>query len=97
MEVTKRLVVFQPNRRDYRWARWVTREIPNFDISADEYVARNAGGDLAHLQGQVYYHGSVVKEMKEKITGLFEAIKHGDEEHQAWLKEKIEKHFEMPR
>lgn len=29
----------------------------------------------------------------EKIETLFDAIKHGDEKHQAWLKEAIEKHF----
>lgn len=28
-----------------------------------------------------------------KIHGLFDAIKHGDAEHQRWLKEKIDAHF----
>ncbi len=28
-----------------------------------------------------------------KREGLFDAIKHGDEAHQAWLKAKIEEHF----
>lgn len=27
------------------------------------------------------------------IASLFDAIKHGDEQHQAWLKAKIDEHF----
>lgn len=30
------------------------------------------------------------------VKALFAAIKHGDEKHQAWLKDAIEKHFELP-
>lgn len=29
----------------------------------------------------------------ERIGTLFDAIKHGDEKHQEWLKNKIEEHF----
>lgn len=35
---------------------------------------------------EINYFGS-------KIESLFDAIKHGDDEHRAWLKEAIEKHF----
>ena len=32
--------------------------------------------------------------LREKTIGLWTAIKHGDEEHQQWLKEAIEAHFD---
>ena len=32
-------------------------------------------------------------EAVKAITTLFDAIKHGDETHQAWLKDAIDKHF----
>ena len=32
-------------------------------------------------------------EMNEKINTLFDAIKHGDDEHKDWLKTAINKHF----
>ncbi len=31
--------------------------------------------------------------LEEKVKTLFNAIKHGDEKHQAWLKNKIADHF----
>ncbi len=31
--------------------------------------------------------------LESRIATIFEAIKHGDEKHQAWLKQKIEEHF----
>ncbi len=31
--------------------------------------------------------------LREKIKTLFDAIKHGDDTHQEWLKSKIEEHF----
>lgn len=31
----------------------------------------------------------------DKIESLFDAIKHGDEKHQTWLKETIKTHFQM--
>jgi rubrerythrin len=31
--------------------------------------------------------------LREKISTLFDAIAHGDDEHRRWLKEKIEAHF----
>ena len=38
-------------------------------------------------KGVEFYH------LKVKVESLFDEIKHGDEEHQAWLKAKIEEHF----
>lgn len=32
--------------------------------------------------------------LRMRIKTLFNAIKHGDEEHQKWLREAIDKHFE---
>lgn len=32
-------------------------------------------------------------QLKVKIETLFDAVKHGDEEHQRWLKEAIDSHF----
>lgn len=32
--------------------------------------------------------------LKTRILELFDALKHGDDVHQSWLKEKIEAHFE---
>lgn len=32
-----------------------------------------------------------------RVENLFETIKHGDEKHQAWLKEAIDKHFGKAR
>lgn len=34
------------------------------------------------------------KDLRTKIRTLFESIKHGDQKHQDWLKEAIDKHFE---
>ena len=36
-------------------------------------------------------------EMNEKINTLFDAIKHGDDEHKDWLKTAINKHFDIPQ
>lgn len=36
---------------------------------------------------------AIVTKLRLQIANLFEAIKHGDEIHQAWLKAKIEEHF----
>lgn len=33
------------------------------------------------------------KQKDQQIKSLFDAVKHGDEAHQAWLKDAIEKHF----
>ena len=33
-------------------------------------------------------------ELKEKINALFDNIKHGDNDHQTWLKNAISEHFE---
>lgn len=32
-------------------------------------------------------------DLKKKVSSLFDAIKHGDEAHQQWLKDKIKSHF----
>lgn len=43
-----------------------------------------------------YKTGAIVKayaKLSAQVLTLFDAIKHGDEEHQKWLKEKIEEHF----
>jgi hypothetical protein len=52
------------------------------------------------LEEQVYKLQKLVKEQhtfievdRSQIFSLFDAIKHGDEQHQAWLKDKIESHF----
>jgi 5-formyltetrahydrofolate cyclo-ligase len=34
-----------------------------------------------------------LSQAQAREASLFEAIKHGDEKHQAWLKETIDKHF----
>lgn len=34
------------------------------------------------------------EELMEKVDTLFDAIKHGDLNHQIWLKEAIEAHFD---
>ena len=34
------------------------------------------------------------KLLQEKINTLFDKIKHGDQEHQDWLKKAIDEHFE---
>jgi hypothetical protein len=36
------------------------------------------------------------RKLKQKIDTLYDAIKHGDETHQAWLKEAIGTHFYGP-
>lgn len=36
---------------------------------------------------------TIVLRLKNKISTLFDAIKHGDKEHQEWLRKKIEDHF----
>lgn len=35
------------------------------------------------------------EELNKKINSLFEAIKHGDEEHQSWLAKAIIEHFKL--
>jgi hypothetical protein len=40
------------------------------------------------------HYQSALEGRIERITTLFDAIKHGDEKHQQWLKEAIEAHFE---
>lgn len=34
-----------------------------------------------------------VEAMMDRVESLFDAIKHGDADHQAWLKAKIVEHF----
>lgn len=34
-----------------------------------------------------------LEELEAKVESLFDAIKHGDKEHKAWLKEAIKCHF----
>lgn len=34
-----------------------------------------------------------LREARARTTSLYEAIAHGDEDHRAWLKAKIEEHF----
>jgi hypothetical protein len=33
--------------------------------------------------------------LEKKIKSLYNAIAHGDEQHRAWLKEAIDKHFRL--
>lgn len=43
-----------------------------------------------------YEAGKVAREfllMRSRIDRLFDAIAHGDEDHCAWLKKKLEEHF----
>lgn len=35
------------------------------------------------------------KELKQKIEGLYVEIEHGDAEHRAWLKDKIDNYFNI--
>lgn len=39
---------------------------------------------------------TALPEAVRRIEKLFDAIKHGDEVHQAWLKKAIEEHFDRP-
>ena len=48
-----------------------------------EGAARDHFGETPQHYGQI----------KDNVISLFDAIKHGDDEHKAWLKEAIEDHF----
>lgn len=45
------------------------------------------------VDGRVMAECPVCRTNEELRGTLFDAIKHGDEEHQSWLKEAIDKHF----
>lgn len=36
-------------------------------------------------------------EYARAVVGLYDAIKHGDEKHRAWLKEKVDAHFQKAK
>ena len=48
------------------------------------------------LQGELVALQKDKAELIEKINTLFDAIKHGDDEHKDWLKVAINKHFSIP-
>lgn len=42
---------------------------------------------------QAMANGQAASSLRARVSSLFSAIQHGDDEHRAWLKEAIEKHF----
>jgi len=67
------------------------------NTSGDETLNKLQGKEA--LLNEFYIEGleksaTEIENLKWKICTLFEAIKHGDEKHQAWLKEAIATHFE---
>ena len=45
------------------------------------------------LANEILSQDKELNDLYEKVDTLFDAIKHGDEAHQAWLKDAIEKHM----
>jgi len=48
---------------------------------------------FSKLESQFHQTQEELSKAKESINSLFDAIKHGDQEHQDWLEEKIKAHF----
>lgn len=45
------------------------------------------------LLNRMYEREADARQALAAIDTLFEAIRHGDEQHQSWLKEKLEQHL----
>ena len=54
------------------------------------YVDKNDAHE--HPEGYLVSHEDYAA-LEAKVKSLFDKIKHGDEQHQSWLKDAIEKHF----
>lgn len=54
---------------------------------------RNGHLQTMHIEFQALLHRQQSDEIA--IASLFDAIAHGDDKHKAWLKEAIEKHFNI--
>lgn len=73
--IPKRIMVARPRWRTFRNAKWIVRPVPDMDESDDRNLVINQTyrihcglhTDSAHETLEVYYHSSVVEELKEKF------------------------------
>ena len=70
------------------------------EISKNEWILFRYDEDRGmpnNAEFQFWYQRNEIVEkfeqLKNKVSSLFDAIKHGDQDHQEWLKNKIEEHF----
>lgn len=52
-------------------------------------------GVIDILQNEYPRIGTELVALRKKTKTLFDAIKHGDDKHQEWLREAINNHFEL--
>lgn len=90
-------------RSEFMWAS----VRPNNEISYVNWYANSARKEISDLTGKtwksLYRAGWRCIKVRvapverthliRKIATLFDAIKHGDEKHQAWLRNAIDQHF----
>lgn len=68
------------------WTTWMEQSGAYFKSGREVLSAGQVAKRLTDLT-------ATVKRQGERVSTLFDAIKHGDEEHQWWLKQAIEDHF----
>ena len=69
--IYKRIFVMQPRPKDFRFAKWIVRPIPDFNVSEDAYLrVENYQSDYAHERPEIYYHSSEVDKLKERVRSL---------------------------
>lgn len=62
-------------------------------ISAGEIRHHDTQQAIYHVLRLIQSKDKELEQLRAKLSTLFEAIKHGDEKHQLWLKDAIEKHI----
>lgn len=75
---------------DIHWPNYAVRQ-QEWEANAD-FIA-HAPTDIATLLSALDTQERTIGELREREGSLFNAIKHGDEEHRQWLKTAIDAHF----
>ena len=70
-------------------------DLKSWELSVKDipYCKWCEGYHLLHIETCQDYWKRISLQLQKQISTLYDVIKHGDEEHQKWLKEAIDKHF----
>lgn len=72
-DIVKRIFLAQPRKNEYQHSTWIARPIENMNVSDGGYLPIPTGrGSFSHEPFEIYYHQSIVDELKNEIKKLKE-------------------------
>lgn len=73
--VMKRIFAAQPRKQVFKKAQWIVRPVNQIDRTEDGNLVRPAEMGFSHMPFELYYHCSVVQELREEVRRLRAELK----------------------